>query len=211
MSIRNNKEKWSKAISFRKAKEHLSDINEELIDYLLSSNLSCMNGENKEICDEIFQYYNLSKALTLSGKNYGFCSQIYYLPELYSITSNKLIKNDIEYILQNYPFGSECSYSNGALGLCAFDLAEKSKCVTFLSGSLTYFSDDETTKIILADLLHDTLISERNLNKPGVWGKNDINILMEGTQGDELYPVQYFNTDINISLYNIIKQNYNEK
>lgn len=180
-----------------------------LLDYMYYSDYSC--NDQEDICDQLLSLYEYSKFLIYSSQG-SVCSRMSYLPLLAKVTSNDLLKQDLSYILENYPFETECTTKGGNKGFCSFDLKERMACVELLSNTLKYFTEDEDIKEILRHLVKDTLAIylEENKEITGIWGKEDINLLTGGVPDDQLYPIKYYKFIDNYLIYSILENYFDE-
>jgi hypothetical protein len=136
-----------------------------------------------------------------------------YLPLLSVVTKDESIERELNYILDNYPFESECLYSAGRNGFCSIDLEERFSCMEFLYNTLEYYKDDLEINNILKNVVSDTIdiYLDNYKGRIGIWGNEDINLLTTGTTAEELYPIRYYNIENNYLFYKILEKVYNEK
>lgn len=189
----------------------LSNYMNSLLEYLYYNDLSCDDQQQKEICDEIYKLYNYSQYLMYKGEGV-LCSRISFLPLLATVTKDDSIEEDLSYILENYPFVSECTLSGGGEGFCSVDLEERMSCIELLNNSLSYYEDESNLKGVLGVLVNDTLsvYLEENEERFGVWGREDINLFSSGSSTEELYPIKYYHFRDNYMLYNILDKQFDE-
>lgn len=212
LEIRNDLAVWGERNYEEKIwKKRVKRYVDFVLDYIYYSELDCSDSSVAALCEEVYNLYNYSRDRGFDGGSgsLGFCSQISYLPRLSAISDEKWIAEEISYILDNYPFDTECTHSGGGEGLCAFDLDERVSCMEFLSDSLIYFEQKEETRERLEILVKDTIVSywrEFPLLE-GLWGKEDSGILLFAEVGESLFPVRYFDYFNNYTFYKILEQN----
>jgi hypothetical protein len=180
-----------------------------LLEYLYYSDFSCTEVEGS--CTEILDLYKYAKFLATNSEG-NLCSNLSFTPLLVAVMDNEIIETDLIHILENYPFKSECTASDGSHGFCSIDLEERVACMQLLSDSLEYYIEDEETEEILRYLTSDTMgiYLENNKERIGLWGKEDINILTFGENAGDLYPVKYYNYRNNYLLYKILNKYYSD-
>jgi len=211
--IRSDQNSWaeyydSKNILFER---EISLYSNSFLEYLYYSDISCSDSKYKEICDEIFSLYEYSKFLTTLSEG-NLCSNISYLPLLVSVSDDQGLKEELEYILDNYPFESECMTYAGSQGFCSIDLDERFSCIELLYNSLKYYKNDNVVQDLLQKIVEDTLRGylDDNKGRVGLWGKEDINLLISGNSGTDLYPIKYYDLEGNYLLYNILREYISE-
>lgn len=175
------------------------------LEYLYYSGLSCESSKYEETCEEIYKLYEYSK-LSVSRTEGSLCSHISYLPLLAVVSGETSIANELEYVLEYFPFESECMSSKGRNGFCSLDLEERFSCMELLYDSLKYYKDDLDVEEKLKNLALDTIsvYLEDYKNRVGIWGKEDINLLTIGRTAEDLYPIKYYSIKNNFVFYKIL-------
>lgn len=210
--IRSNSDKW---VQYNSDKNILTtnQINNyvyAVLEYLYYSDPA--DVENSEtLMNQITKLYEYSQYLIYISKG-SLCSRISYLPLLVEVTEDTDIENDLEYLLENYPFESECTHKAGGKGVCSIDLKERMSCIKLLSNSLTYYDNSEETNLILKNLVDDTIffyLTEYK-DRTGLWGKDDINLLMGLDMAEEFYPIRFYDYEGNFLLYTILDRYYEQ-
>jgi hypothetical protein len=209
--VRNNDEDWSKYYLDKNivTTKEINSYMYSLLEFLYYSDYTC--SEQEKLCDELYKLYDYSKFLISSS--YGnLCSHLSFLPIFAVVSDDEQIKSELEYILTNYPYQSECTLSDGGEGFCSIDLEERFSCIRLIDNTLEYYRKDPNLQQILKDLVIDTILiySQNNQEVFGVWGEEDINLLSSGTLGNSLYPVKYYNLESNYLLYKILTENFDE-
>jgi hypothetical protein len=214
LSTRGNSELWKNYYSNKNVgiSDEIRLYMNSFLEYLNYSERSCEDNEYEKTCNDIYRLYEYSKFLTfLSDGN--LCSHMSYLPLLSVVTKDESIERELNYILDNYPFESECLYSAGRNGFCSIDLEERFSCMEFLYNTLEYYKDDLEINNILKNVVSDTIdiYLDNYKGRIGIWGNEDINLLTTGTTAEELYPIRYYNIENNYLFYKILEKVYNEK
>lgn len=177
-----------------------------LVEYLYYSNLSCGDEVARGMCQDIDTLYRYLK----EREGLGFCGRRTFLPLLSVVSKDEKIKDDLKYILEQYPFQKECTLTGGGEGYCSVDLSERISCMGLLSDSMLYYEDnpgvEETIRVLLLDTL--ALYLEENDSKVGLWGRDEINIISGFQVEESLYPVRYYDIQENGILYKVLDSLY---
>jgi hypothetical protein len=181
------------------------------LEFLYFSNLSCSDAEYVDTCDEIYKLYEYSKSLISTSKG-NFCTYISYLPLLSIVSKDSDITDELEYILQEYPFESECTYSDQYSGFCSLDLEERFSCMELMYNSVVLLGNNSDIEDQLRSIVDFSLM--RNLDnykdRVGLWGSEDINLLNFGTLDENYYPIRFYDMKGNYSFNKILENFYNE-
>jgi len=212
-NIRNDDKLWQEYYLLKRSvlNNDLSKYIYSILDYLYYSGLSCNDLEDPSVCEILPKLYRYSQQLAVSSEG-NLCSRISYLPLLVSVTGDAVYEEDLNYILENYPFIQECTTDGGQAGFCSIDFRERVACAQLLLNSLEYYKKDDETKGILKLLIDDTLavyLGERK-ERVGLWGREDINLLMGQPPEEKLFPIEYFDYRDNYLFYNILGGYLNE-
>jgi hypothetical protein len=211
--VRANSETWEKYYQSKNIviNREISSYINSFIEYLYYSGLSCEDERYEEDCRDVLNLYEYSKFLTLLSEG-NLCSKISYLPLLSAVTNDQDLEKEVAYILDNYPFESECTISSGQKGFCSIDLEERFSCISFLKNSLDYYKDDKNTRETLYAIMEDTISSylDKYQNRIGIWGYEDINLLTSGRADEDIYPVRFYDIKANYIFSEILKKYYEE-
>lgn len=206
--VRNDVQHWTDLNLMRNFDSYIANYIKILVEYMYYSDIDCEDEVGAEICQEIYPLYQYLK----SRRGLGFCARRVYLPLLSRVSRDEDISNDLDYILENYPFEKECTVKGGAEGFCSVDLKERVACIELLAESLDYHSGGSRIEATLKQLTMETLnlYLEENAGKVGVWGRDEINIISGDSIEEELYPVKYYDYESNYVIYNVLDKYFGE-
>jgi hypothetical protein len=210
---RENKDLWYEYHSAKKlllAREIDAYIT-SFLEFLYFSNLSCSDAEYIDTCDEIYKLYEYSKFLISTSKG-NLCTHISYLPLLSVVSEDSNIADELEYVLQEYPFESECTYSDQYTGFCSLDLEERFSCMELMYDSVVLLGDNSSVEDQLRNVVDFSLKVDLDdyKGRVGLWGNEDINLLTFGTLSENYYPIRFYDMKGNYVFNKILKNFYHE-